>query len=346
MKKAPGKIRVLLMCDSQTFRGILTTGLIQDRSLEVAATSVSLVEAGYKIAVFQPDVIICNGEKLNKSGWELIRKIDAEHSIPFIIVSPPGPSVFRGLRGGVYFVGKPENFSPQNVEKFFKELVMKVRMAARSQKKLREATSYGWRLEAEKVYHKGIIAIGASAGGTEAILSIVKSLPTTIPGIVIVQHIPPVFSRMFAERLDSESDLHVKEAEHGDFVEPGQVLIAPGDRHMKIKRAGGRYQVILFEGEKVNGHLPSIDVLFESVAREAGKEAIGIILTGMGNDGAKGLLAIRNRGGRTIGQDAATSAVYGMPKAAWDIGAVEKQAPLQDIPKVLLHFIRQMDTSG
>ncbi|MBE5966453.1 MAG: chemotaxis protein CheB [Lachnospiraceae bacterium] len=184
-----------------------------------------------------------------------------------------------------------------------------------------------------------IIAIGASTGGTEAIYSILRSLPPTVPGIVIVQHIPPVFSRMFAERLNGQTSLQVKEAKTGDYADPGRVLIAPGDQHMRIKKVGKRYQVECFPGDKVNGHCPSVDVLFESAAKEAGKSAIGIILTGMGYDGAKGLLMMRRKGGRTIGQDEASSIVYGMPKAAFDIGAVGIQVALTNIPKVLSELL-------
>lgn len=185
-----------------------------------------------------------------------------------------------------------------------------------------------------------IIAIGASTGGTEAIYNILRLLPPLVPGIVIVQHIPPVFSKMFAERLNNQTSLKVKEAVNGDYVEAGKVLIAPGDRHMRIKKVGKRYQVECFQGDKVNGHCPSVDVLFESVAKEAGSNAVGIILTGMGYDGAKGLLSMRRKGSRTIGQDQASSVVYGMPKAAFDIGAVEIQASLEDIPHVLSQLLR------
>lgn len=344
MNTAARKIRVLIMDNTKTFREILTSGLVQDRQIEVASTSVCPAEAGHKIAVFQPDVIICDGQKLLKNDWGFIREIDGEYSVPFIIVSPPDPSVFQGFRGGVYFVAKPTNYSPQNVDRFFREIVTKIKIVVRLKAMFPQEKRHFRETAAKNLRPRGIIAIGASTGGTEAIFSIIKSLPENIPGVVIVQHIPPVFSKMFADRLNQESVLEVKEAEDGDFIEAGRVLVAPGDRHMQIKKVGGRYQVRLFNGEKVNGCLPSIDVLFQSVAKEAGKEAIGIILTGMGNDGARGLLAIRNKGGRTIGQDETSSAVYGMPKAAWSIGAVERQVPLKDIPKVLLHFIRQLNS--
>lgn len=187
-----------------------------------------------------------------------------------------------------------------------------------------------------------IIAIGASTGGTEAIVSILKELPNTIPGIVIVQHMPPNFTRMFAERLNSITSLNVKEAQTGDQVLPGHVLVAPGDYHMKVYKSGSSYYIRCFKGEKVNGHCPSVDVLFKSVAAEAGKNAIGIILTGMGSDGAKGLLAMKNSGARTIGQDENSSVVYGMPKVAYNIGAIEKQAPLVKIPGLILTLLQDI----
>lgn len=166
-----------------------------------------------------------------------------------------------------------------------------------------------------------------------------KSLPPSIPGIVIVQHIPLVFSRMFSERLDNSTQLRVKEARTGDYVEKGRVLIAPGDEHMRVKKVGGRYKVECFQGEKVNGHCPSVDILFESVAKECGSNAVGIILTGMGYDGAKGLLAMKRKGAMTIGQDEKSSVVYGMPKVAYDIGAVIRQASLDDIPQLICSML-------
>ena len=186
-----------------------------------------------------------------------------------------------------------------------------------------------------------IIAIGASTGGTEAIVSILKELPGTIPGIVIVQHMPPNFTKMFAERLNNITSFNVKEAATGDPVLPGHALVAPGDYHMTIYGLGGNYYTRCFKGEKVKSHCPSVDVLFESVAAEAGKNSIGVILTGMGSDGANGLLAMKKSGARTIGQDESSSVVYGMPKAAHIIGAVEKQAPLANIPGLILSFLQE-----
>jgi len=158
---------------------------------------------------------------------------------------------------------------------------------------------------------------------------------------LIVQHIPPVFSKMFAERLDSQTPLRCKEAQTGDYLQPGRVYVAPGDQHMRIKRIGKKYRVEVFVGEKVNGHCPSVDVLFDSVAQEAGNRAIGVLLTGMGNDGAKGLLDIRCRGGFTIGQDEASSVVYGMNKVAYNIGAVAVQSALENIHHCILTALKE-----
>ena len=177
-----------------------------------------------------------------------------------------------------------------------------------------------------------IVALGAATGGTEATSTVVRQFGTDIPGIVCVQHMPPGFTQMYAKRLNDECRIQVKEAETGDRVLPGHMLIAPGgDRHMHLVKVGSNYQVEVKPGPKVNGHCPSVDVLFDSVARTAGSDALGIILTGMGGDGAKGLLAMRKAGARTIGQDESTCVVYGMPKVAYELGAVQYQEKLTDI---------------
>jgi len=180
-----------------------------------------------------------------------------------------------------------------------------------------------------------IIAIGASTGGTEAIYGVLKALPKDMPPIVIVQHMPPVFTKMFAERLNNSCLLEVKEAQNGDKLYKGKVLLAPGDFQMKVVKKESAFYVECFKGEKVNGHCPSIDVLFKSVAEVVGDKAVGVILTGMGKDGAQGLLEMRKKGARTLGQNEETCVVYGMPKAAYEIGAVEKQAAIHEIPDLL-----------
>ncbi len=184
-----------------------------------------------------------------------------------------------------------------------------------------------------------IIAIGASTGGTQAIHSIIRNLPATYPGIVVVQHMPPGFTKMYAERLNNTCQMSVKEAEDGDIVMVGQVLIAAGNKHMELRKNNGRYYVKCYSGPKVSGHCPSVDVLFESVAENAANKAVGVILTGMGSDGAKGLLSMRKAGAFTIGQDEKSCVVYGMPMVANNIGAVIKQAALLEIPQLLNDYL-------
>jgi two-component system chemotaxis response regulator CheB len=186
-----------------------------------------------------------------------------------------------------------------------------------------------------------IIAIGASTGGTEAIAAIVKDFAPNMPGTVIVQHMPPVFTKMYAERLNNNCLMEVREAQNGDRVYPGRILIAPGDFQMRLKKAGAEYMVECYKGEKVSGHCPSVDVLFHSVAEQTARTAVGVILTGMGSDGAKGLLEMRRRGARTLGQNEESSVVYGMPKVAFELGAVERQAPLEEISRLIYGLARQ-----
>jgi len=276
-------------------------------------------------------------------GIEFIRQLIPQYPLPVIVISTISGAVFDALNAGaVDFITKPSSYSPDRVQNFIYDLTYKIKAASRAKiikNGSAEITAVTNNTEAEADAGK-IIAIGASTGGTEAISQIINALPKSMPGIVIVQHIPPVFSGIFAQRINSTASLEVKEAENGDYAEPGKVLIAPGDRHMRVRKVGDRYKVECFEGEKVNGHRPSVDVLFESVARAAGPNAVGVILTGMGHDGAKGLLEMRRRGARTIGQDEASSVVYGMPKSAYDIGAVEKQVPLSQIVRTLVTIHR------
>lgn len=194
----------------------------------------------------------------------------------------------------------------------------------------------------EAVKNRTIIAIGASTGGTEAILAILKELPADMPGIVVVQHMPPGFTKMYANRLNGLCRMEVREAKTGDRVKPGLALIAPGDAHMQVVRIGQDYSVQCSKGERVSGHCPSVDVLFHSVARAAKGNAVGILLTGMGRDGAAGLLAMREAGAYTVGQDQASCVVYGMPMAAYEIGAVTTQASCNQIPYVLNTYLGKL----
>lgn len=341
------KIRVLVVDDSPVSRELIVRGISADSRIEVVAVAGDPFEARDKILEVHPDVLTCDVEMPKMNGIDFIRRLLPQYFVPVIMVSAVSAAVFEAMEvGAVDFVVKPEAHSPRNTEAFIHDLTTKIKIAsvikadARSQWPGSDRTA----LKVNGNMGQGagtVIAIGASTGGTEAIFSILSSLPPTIPGIAIVQHIPHVFSRMFAERLNSQTSLQVKEAQDGDFVEQGKVLLAPGDRHMRLKKIGTRYKVECFHGEKVNGHCPSVDVLFESVAREAGSGAVGIILTGMGYDGAKGLLAMRRKGARTIGQDEKSSVVYGMPKVAFDLRAVEVQCALPKIPQTLFELLSQ-----
>ena len=284
-------------------------------------------------------------------GIEFLRKLMPQYPLPVVMISSLSDKVFDALQAGaVDFVAKPRNSDRAQLESFLKtELPLKIKIASTARisgikKKtldLAEHTSVGLRgTDKDKNL---LVAIGASTGGTEAIASVIKEFGTDIPGVVIVQHMPAGFTQMYAKRLDDQCRVRVKEAETGDVVLPGQVLIAPGgDRHMRVVKVGNQYQVECKAGPKVNGHCPSVDVLFDSVAKVVGNRALGIILTGMGGDGAKGLLAMKEAGAKTIGQDESTCVVYGMPKVAYDLGAVQYQEKLGDIPKRTYSLLNKM----
>jgi len=362
---AKEKIKVLVVDDSVVFRELIARGIGTDPGIAVVATAGDPFEARDKILQHRPNVMICDVHMPKMNGIEFLRRLLPQYPLPVIVVSAVSSSVFDALNAGaIDFIRKPDA-QWFRIEKFFEELIEKIKAASTA--RIVRHTNSGGRAgalpavkpadklakpavvrpaptlaghHAAKPTSVKLIAIGASTGGTEAIYTLLQSLPHDIPGIVIVQHISPGFSKIFAERLNQALAFRVKEAQTGDMIETGTVLIAPGDRHMRVKRAGDRFKVECYFGEKVSGHCPSIDMLFESVAKEAGSRSIGILLTGMGYDGAKGLLAMRRKGARTIGQDERTSVVYGMPKVAFELGAVEKQSPLDDISRVLSRMLQ------
>lgn len=333
-------IRVLVVEDSMVFRELLVQNLNQDPAINVVATAKDPFEARDAIIQHKPDVMTLDIELPKMNGIEFLQKLMPQYPLPVVVISALSDKVFDALNAGaVDFVAKPSVTGRAQLVDFIKnELLVKIKIASTakiSQIKQKAAAAQSQALQG--FVGKGsdlIVAIGASTGGTEAIYAVVKDFGLDIPGVVIVQHMPPGFTAMYAKRLDNDCRVHVKEARTGDKVMPGHVLIAPGgDEHMHLVKVNGVYQVEVKPGPKVNGHCPSVDVLFDSVARTAGSRALGIILTGMGGDGAKGMLAMRKAGARTIGQDESTCVVYGMPKVAYDIGAVEYQEKLQDIAK-------------
>jgi len=331
------KIRVLVVEDSLLFRELLVKNLNADPGIEVVATARDPFEARDAIIEYKPDVMTLDVELPRMSGIEFLQKLMPQYPLPVVVISSLSEKVFDAMNAGaVDFVVKPANATREQLQTFMKnELAVKIKVASIAKVgSWKKAPGQAAQEHLSEERKDLVVAIGASTGGTEAISTVLKEFDYDIPGVVIVQHMPVKFTAMYADRLNEKCRVHVKEAEDGDMVLPGQVLIAPGgDAHMRVVKSGGGYRVQIKQGEKVNGHCPSVDVLFHSVAEAVGKKAVGILLTGMGGDGAKGLKAMRDKGARTIGQDESTCVVYGMPKVAYDIGAVEYQEKLPDIAK-------------
>ncbi|MCI8358671.1 MAG: chemotaxis response regulator protein-glutamate methylesterase [Lachnospiraceae bacterium] len=330
-------IKVLIVEDSIVFRELLVQNLSKDPAIRVVATARDPFEARDLILLHKPDVMTLDVELPRMSGIEFLRKLIPQYPLPVVVISALSDKVFDAMNAGaVDFVAKPAVSNRQQLEDFIRnELLTKIKIASTARISNIKKTVMMQQEQQQSLSVKRsnlIVAIGASTGGTEAIYSVVKDFGTDIPGIVCVQHMPPKFTEMYAKRLNDQCRIQVKEAETGDRVLPGHMLIAPGgDRHMRLIKVNGAYQVEVKAGPRVNGHCPSVEVLFESVARSAGKDAVGIILTGMGGDGGKGLLSMRQAGAKTIGQDESTCVVYGMPKVAYDLGAVMYQEKLNDI---------------
>jgi two-component system chemotaxis response regulator CheB len=312
--------------------------IARDPFLEVVATAPNPYVARDKILELEPDVMTLDVEMPRMSGIEFLKKLLPQYPIPVVVVSAVSENVFDALNAGaVDFVTKPDSKSSRNLETFIHELIIKIKIASTAKVEVpkRELEREQPASAAIAKTSNKIIAIGASTGGTEAILEILRSLPRNIPGIVIVQHMPAFFTAMYAQRLNNSCQIDVKEAETGDEVVRGRALLAPGGSHMRIIGKGGKFFVECFKGDNENGHCPSVDVLFNSVADKVGAASIGVILTGMGYDGAKGLLRMKLAGADTIGQDQQSSIVYGMPKVAYEIGAVARQAALGNISRLI-----------
>lgn len=329
------KIKVLIVDDSILFQRLLKDNLNKDPMIEVIAVASNPYEARDLIVKEKPDVMTLDLEMPKMGGIEFLQKLMPQMPIPTIVLTTLSDKVFDAMNAGaVDFVAKPSGKGRDQVENFIKnELATKIKIASTVKvdklKKVRPV--YQRTANPISSGKRHVVAIGASTGGTEAIFDVISKFEQDIPGVVIVQHMPPGFTQMYANRLNNQCKVVVKEAENGDKVVPGQVLIAPGDKHMRLKKIGGVYSVECKEGEKVSGHCPSVDVLFKSVAEVAGKDAIGVILTGMGKDGAAGLLQMRQAGALTVGQNQESCVVYGMPKEAYNCGAVMHQEHLDDI---------------
>ena len=334
----------MVVDDSILARTILTQGLGKSPRIEVVGTAFNPQDAMAKIPQLKPDVITSDVEMPGMSGIDFLKLLLPKYPVPVILVSSLNLRVFDALSAGaVDFVRKPE--AGQGNDAFINALTMKVISAAGA--KVRQAPAgitkaapvapLGQRANLDQV----IIGLGASTGGTEATLEVLKRLPADIPGMLIVQHMPTGFTQMYAERLNRLCNMEVREAKNGDEVRRGLALLAPADYQMRIVRSGTRYTVSCAQGEKVSGHRPSVDALFFSMAEQVRCKMVGIIMTGMGRDGADGLLQMRKAGAFTIGQDKESCVVYGMPMVAQNIGAVQIQASCENISSVLL---RQLNT--
>lgn len=356
------KIRVLIVDDSALVRQTLTEVIASDPELEVMGTASDPYVAARRIANEVPDVITLDVEMPRMDGLTFLRKIMSQHPIPVVIISSlTSRATEMGLRalefGAVDIITKPQLSTRTFLEESRIIICDAIKAAAHSKITRRRTPtppphSVQPRYSADVVLsHTAhtpmhitttdkVIAVGASTGGTEALAVFLRAMPVDCPGIVVVQHMPEKFTASFAERLDRICEISVKEAANNDSVIPGQALIAPGNHHTLLKRSGARYYVEVIQGELVNRHRPSVDVLFRSTAQYAGANAYGVIMTGMGGDGARGMLEMKEAGAFNIAQDEKTCVVFGMPREAIKLDAAHKVLPLNEIAPFLINKIK------
>lgn len=338
-------IRVLIVDDSALIRQLLTSLLETAKDIEVVGAASDPYVARQMIKELNPDVITLDVEMPKMDGLTFLEKIMTLRPMPVVMVSSltqEGAEVtIKALElGAVDFLGKPTVDLQKGLEERAEELIEKVRIASKASvqplpKIQRPVLSTDTNTPSYSSTEK-IVVIGASTGGVEALKEVITVLPANSPAILIAQHMPANFTKTFAARLNGLSDVAVSEAVHGERVLPGHVYIAPGDFHLLLGKSGANYVCKLSDDAKVSGHRPSVDALFRSAAEVAGGNCVSVMLTGMGKDGAMGMLALRNEGATTIGQDEASSVVYGMPKAAFELGAVEHQLTLRKISEKIL----------
>ncbi len=341
-------IKVLVVDDSSTARRVISESLSEAEDITVVATAADPYEAREMMLSLNPDVLTLDLEMPRLDGLTFLERIMRYRPMPVVVISSltrrGSEEAIKALElGAVDVLCKPG--SAYDLGSLGRILASSVRAAAK-------ATPRPWQgalhttpcasLPTLARTTNKIVAVGASTGGTQAIREFLEPLPADAPGMVIVQHMPPMFTRSFADRLDEMISMRVHEAVGGEEIMPGMVYIAPGGKHLEIKRSGARYQTVITNADPVHFHRPSVDVLFHSVAREAGKNAVGVLLTGMGEDGADGLLAMRNQGARTFAQDEHSAIVYGMPCAAAACGAVEKQGSPADLAEITLNAVAEM----
>jgi len=348
--------KVLIVDDSAVVRQMLSEILDSDPGIDVVGTAADPLLAREKIKRLAPDVITLDVEMPRMDGLAFLENLMRLHPLPVVMISSlterGADTTLQALAlGAVDFVSKPKFDVARGLQAYAEEIIGKVKMAARSRVRtlVRPPTP---RITLDAVAPKApprsiqfrttdrLIAIGASAGGTEALRVVLEGMPADAPAVVLTQHLPATFSTPFAERLDRHSAMSVREASDGEAVLPGHAYLPPGGKHLRIIRDGARWRCRVDDGPAVNRHKPAVDVLFRSVAESAGANAIGAILTGMGDDGARGLLDLRNAGAPTLVQDEATAVVWGMPGAAFKLGAAEEMVPLERIAERLMALAR------
>lgn len=346
------KIRVVVVDDSALMRGLLTEMINAAPDMEVVGAAADAVSARELIKALNPDVLTLDFHMPKMDGLEFLDRLMRLRPMPVVMVSAfteaGSETTLRALElGAVDFIGKPRADGAKRMEEYAEELVDKIRAAkgARLRRPTMSraipvpaatpatSTATGAALFSRAAGNGKIIFVGASTGGTEAIKEFLQGIPADAPPILIVQHMPESFTGSFARRLDSLCAPRVLEAQGNEKIEPGHVYIAPGHSHLQVRRAAAGYLTELLATPPVNRHRPSVDVLFDSAATLLGRQAVGVILTGMGKDGAQGLLRMRQAGARTLGQDEASCVVYGMPREAFLIGAVEEQSPLDEMAR-------------
>jgi len=355
------RIKVMIVDDSALVRKMVAHAIEREPSIEVIATAQDPIFAMEKMKARWPDVLVVDIEMPRMDGLTFLKKVMAEHPTPIIICSSLAE---RGAQvtmealaaGAVTIITKPKADLKSFLEDSSNDIINAIKSAARANMRVMHRLTGNSppvvppKLTADAMLpttHVGagmydttdrLVAIGTSTGGTQALEAVLTRLPATSPGIVVVQHMPEKFTALFAERLDTLCQMEIREGKDGDRVRPGLALIAPGGRHMMVKRSGAQYYVEVKDGPLVNRHKPSVDVLFRSVAQIAGRNALGIIMTGMGDDGARGLKEMHDNGATTLAEDETTCVVFGMPKVAVEMGGVGKVVPLDQIPQEIIAY--------
>ncbi len=356
-------IKVLVVDDSIVYRTKLQLSLSKNVDIKVVACASSAEEALNKASWYSPDILTLDIEMPNIDGLQFLNELPPDWTIPVIVVSSQKERAAEAMSAGAYdFVLKPESGTEYASEAFIKKLAYSIRAAVKSPLPASEAghspvvpptlelfnnnITLSKATNLSSMIVNPIIAIGASTGGTDAIIQVVKHFPENTPPVVIVQHMPVKFTQLYAEHLNSVCKMHVKEAKDNDRILNGQIIIGEGGKHLSLKKDSKGYYVRSVPGKKVSGHCPSVDVLFSSVAEAAGRNSIGVILTGMGADGARGITEMRKKGAFTIGQNKETCVVYGMPMEAFKLGGIIKQLPLDAISNSILNYLSKNRFNG